>query len=217
MGVRSTGIIFMERRPNTAIKQLRLILGRTQEKFAFLIGVSKHAVINWENGRNGLSPEVARRIEWATGAMARDLLANQPPRDASGQPITRETIEKRMRTTREDEVELTIKYCLADFKKLLRAAGKAGEDKDEFRLVDVEEKFRRWFHKTIHDFDLYEEIFRLYRPLDRITMKQNLNEAFPHRQHPITEEEFEAERVWQIKLKARLRKEFAKPKPKITS
>ena len=206
----------MEPRPNTTLKRVRLTMGKTQEQFATLIAVTKDAVINWENGRNGLSPEMARRIEWVTGARAKDLLNNRPPRDKSGRPVTRESCLLCLNTIKKREADFIIHYCVVDFKKLLRAAARPGVYRNEFRLVALEQKFRRWFCRMIHDLDLYDEIFALSTPLDRIALKADLNDAFPERPQTLTPEERAAEREWLIELRAELIKEREKPKPETT-
>ena len=44
-------IMSLESKPANIIKGIRLSLGLTQAQFAALLGVSKHVVLNWENGR----------------------------------------------------------------------------------------------------------------------------------------------------------------------
>ncbi len=46
-----------------AIKNLRTILGLTQEQFAAKVGVTWSTVNRWENGRGNPSPLAMRRIE----------------------------------------------------------------------------------------------------------------------------------------------------------
>lgn len=45
------------------IKNLRTILGLTQEQFAAKVGVTWSTVNRWENGRGNPSPLAMRRIE----------------------------------------------------------------------------------------------------------------------------------------------------------
>src|SRR5215470_6528301 len=66
----------MKTRGNTAIRQLRKIIGRTQAEFAVMIGASKDTVVSWETERNQLSPAFARRIAFATGVDGDCLLKN---------------------------------------------------------------------------------------------------------------------------------------------
>ena len=62
----------MKKAKNKAVKALRKIIGRTQAEFAAMIGVSKAAVIAWENGRQ-LDTRSVLRILNATGADGVDL------------------------------------------------------------------------------------------------------------------------------------------------
>jgi DNA-binding XRE family transcriptional regulator len=55
------------------VAQLRKTIGKSQTQFAAMIGVSKHTIISVENGRNQLSPKLAKRIQAATGAEILDV------------------------------------------------------------------------------------------------------------------------------------------------
>jgi transcriptional regulator with XRE-family HTH domain len=50
------------------VAQIRKIIGKSQSQFAVMVGVSKHAIISVENGRNKLTQKLAKRIRVATGA-----------------------------------------------------------------------------------------------------------------------------------------------------
>jgi transcriptional regulator with XRE-family HTH domain len=70
-----------------AIRSLRVALGLTQDRFALLIGVSKHTVVSWENRRiTEVSASVQRRIRLATGAT---ISADGSAKDPRGQPYAR--------------------------------------------------------------------------------------------------------------------------------
>ena len=57
----------MKTMANENIRELRRILGQTQDAFAATIGASKDTVASWETGRNRVSEWMARRIALATG------------------------------------------------------------------------------------------------------------------------------------------------------
>ena len=68
-----------------------------------MIGASKDTVVSWETRRNRLSPQFARRIEFATGAEARSLLRRRGRLMGRGfgghlLPYTRELYESHLRT-----------------------------------------------------------------------------------------------------------------------
>jgi DNA-binding XRE family transcriptional regulator len=62
--------------PNRTITRLRKIIEKTQEQFALMLGVSKDTIVSVENGRNRLTPRLAKRIYIATGALPSSLEAN---------------------------------------------------------------------------------------------------------------------------------------------
>jgi transcriptional regulator with XRE-family HTH domain len=60
------------------VQHLRKILGKTQEDFALLVGVSRNAIALIETGRLGLSSKLAERISRETGVAVLWLTANDP-------------------------------------------------------------------------------------------------------------------------------------------
>src|ERR1035437_1167265 len=64
----------MKKKPNKTVAKLRNLIGKTQEQFAVMLGVSKDTIVSVENGRNRLTPGLASRIHIATGASQSSLL-----------------------------------------------------------------------------------------------------------------------------------------------
>lgn len=59
------------------IRELRLLMGLTQEQFAAKLGVTYSSVNRWENGRSKLSPMALKLVEdmlHQTGDRGRQLL-----------------------------------------------------------------------------------------------------------------------------------------------
>lgn len=60
--------------PGRSVATLREVIHKSQSQFAAMLGVSKHTIISVENGRNGLTPNLARRMYIATGvSLLKDL------------------------------------------------------------------------------------------------------------------------------------------------
>ena len=132
-----------------------------------MIGASKDAVASWETERNGLSPQFAKRIEFATGVDAGSLLAGSgvlKGRDLSGR-LTAYTLElfKRhlaTRTGRSDEVNARghAKNCADALALLFVAAAQPVRGNKGQRLPAVVQSFIQWCEVTRKDFKLEKEI-----------------------------------------------------------
>jgi transcriptional regulator with XRE-family HTH domain len=57
-----------KRKPHEGLKALRKILGKSQEQFAAMLGVSLDAIASTETGRNGYTEKMDKKIRAATGA-----------------------------------------------------------------------------------------------------------------------------------------------------
>jgi transcriptional regulator with XRE-family HTH domain len=156
----------MKTRPNEAIREVRKIIGQTQGEFAAMIGASKDAVVSWENGRNKLSPQFARRIAFATGVDEKPLLRGRGGLTcyvplAGHPPFTAETF-KRHRTTywgRTDEAAARqhLANCV-DALGLIFAGASRPQRGAGYRLPGVLDSFIQWCERTREDFQLAREI-----------------------------------------------------------
>jgi transcriptional regulator with XRE-family HTH domain len=154
----------MKTTPNTAIRELRGIIGRTQAEFATMIGASKDTVVSWENGRNTLSPAFARRIAFATGVDEQALLLNldtlffQEDRRSAPEIYTAEAFERYRKTVRgrsdEQGARHHLRNCADALELLFMAATTSGGGKVRYRLPAVLDSFMRWCEQTREDFKL---------------------------------------------------------------
>jgi transcriptional regulator with XRE-family HTH domain len=149
------------------IRALRKVIGRTQAELAMMIGASKDAVASWETERNRLSPQFAKRIEFATGVDAGSLLAKSGVlngRDVSGKltPYTLELFKwhLRTRTGRSDEANARghAKNCADALALLFVAAPQPVRGNKGQRLPAVVQSFIEWCEATRKDFGLEKEI-----------------------------------------------------------
>lgn len=158
----------MKTTPNTAIRELRKIIGRTQAEFAAMIGASKDTVVSWETGRNKLSPTFARRIAFATGVDEDCLRLNLGTLFFTESPVanpevyTAETFERYQQTIR-GRSDATgarhhLKHCQDALELLFMAATQAGGGKLRYRLPAVLDAFIQWCDQTRADFKLGQPI-----------------------------------------------------------
>jgi transcriptional regulator with XRE-family HTH domain len=149
------------------IRALRKVIGRTQAEFAMMIGASKDAVASWETERNRLSPQFAKRIEFATGVDAGSLLASSgvlKGRDQSGRlaAYTRELFNQQLRTQMgtSDGVNARghAKNCADALALLFVAAAQPVRGNKGQRLPAVVQSFIQWCEATRKDFRLEKEI-----------------------------------------------------------
>jgi transcriptional regulator with XRE-family HTH domain len=157
----------MKTKPNKAIRELRKIIGQTQGELATMIGASKDAVASWEIGRNRLSPQFARRIAFATGAKADELMRGHGPLSTyipfvGHPPFTAETFEGHRGSYwgRSDEgaARQHLKHCVDALGLLFLAAAKPGGDTIRYRLPAVVDSFIQWCERTREDFQLDPQI-----------------------------------------------------------
>jgi transcriptional regulator with XRE-family HTH domain len=153
----------MSIKPNRAIQELRAIIDQTQEEFATMIGASKDTVVSWENGRNRVSPQMARRIAFATGVDEEILLRGRGPLIAyipmkGRKPFTVESFDEYRKSywgsSDEAAARQHFKNCLEALELLFVAASKPAGDKTPCRLPAVVDSFRQWCEQTRNDFQL---------------------------------------------------------------
>ncbi len=162
----------MKAKRNETIRELRKIIGRTQEEFAAMIGASKDTVVSWELGRNKLSAQFARRIAFATGAEEEPLLRGRGPLTgyaprAGRQPFTAEFFERHRKSywgrTDEEAARTHYKHCADALKLLFLAATKPRGAKIRHRLPGVVDSFIQWCERTREDFQLEDQIDELLK------------------------------------------------------
>lgn len=149
----------MKTKANESIRELRRILGQTQQEFAAMIGASKDTVVSWETGRNKLSAGMARRIAFTTGVDEESMLAGR------GMPtVTMPVLGRRGYTAedyaryggttkgRSDEAGARhhLKHCEDTLELLLLAAARAGRG----RLPGVLHSFIEWSEGVRKEFEL---------------------------------------------------------------
>jgi transcriptional regulator with XRE-family HTH domain len=149
------------------IRELRRILGQTQEAFAAMIGASKDTVVSWETGRNKLSAAFALRIGLATGAdpdaLMKGIAAPQTIDHESGRrrPYAREDFERHRREgwgrSDEEAARRHLKHCGDTLELLFVAALKRGKMGRQ-QLPAVLGSFVSWCEQTREDFGLEEAI-----------------------------------------------------------
>lgn len=111
--------------PNKSLKNLREILGMSQERFAAEIGVSPDSIDSIEIGRMALTPKMARRITVATGAQLGTTKYVWPSMRASWHPFTDGTVRSGWRNKEHPSNAYTIetfKYHQTKFQTSPKAA-----------------------------------------------------------------------------------------------
>lgn len=173
----------MKTKPNKAIRELRKIIGKTQDDFAVMVGASKDAVVSWENGRNKLSEQFARRIGLATGVDEKPLLRGRGPLTAyvpfgGHVPFSAGTFARHRRTywgrTDEEAARQHLANCV-DALGLIFVAASRPERGAAYRLPGVLDSFRQWCERTRDDFRLGREI---ERELGRRRAKWSVNHTY---------------------------------------
>jgi transcriptional regulator with XRE-family HTH domain len=132
----------MRPKPYHPIRELRTILDQTQAALAVTLGISKDAVVSWENGRNPLSPAMGRRIALVTGVDETTLYKTKGPLLTQGsspkRPFTLEEYRQYRKSfwegTPEENVRRRIGPCADTLALLLLAGAKAGAGEAENRL-----------------------------------------------------------------------------------
>jgi DNA-binding XRE family transcriptional regulator len=173
----------MKTKANGAIREVRKIIGQTQGEFAAMIGASKDAVVSWENGRNKLSPQFARRIRFATGVDEKPLMRGRGPLTCyvpfhGHPPFTRTTFDRHRATYwgRSDEAAARqhLANC-ADALALLLVAASRPQRGTSYRLPGVLDSFIQWCERTREDFQLERQVDEL---LARRKAKLALNHTY---------------------------------------
>jgi len=163
------------------VAQLREIIGKTQSQFAAMIGVAKDTIISVENGRNDLSPKLAKLIKAATGAEIRDDRIEfeplhgiphleSPPKLSPEQfmgtkrDYTPEDFEKWHTTYYQCDDELARKHyekIKVWIEFIFRAAAKPGVAGNRNRFPAVYQSLVDWLNETRSTFKLEKEIEQL--------------------------------------------------------
>jgi transcriptional regulator with XRE-family HTH domain len=141
------------------VAELRHIIGKSQSRFATMVGVSIHTIISVENGRIHLSKKLVRRILTATGAVlpnrAKDKILT-----LTGTIFTKKSFEgwlfmfrnfETVAKGRFDEVKYWIELAF-------RAAAKPGAAGNRNRLPLVFMSLVDWLDETHKNFKLGPEI-----------------------------------------------------------
>ena len=156
----------MRVKPYHPIRALRKILKQTQAEFAVTIGAAKDTVVSWENGRNPLSPPLARRIALVTGVDERSLMEGQEPLYTRNiklkNPFSLEAYDKYRKTfwgqTPEENVRRQIGPCADTLELLFLAAARARATEGCSRLPGLLDSFIQWCQQAQQDFELGGEI-----------------------------------------------------------
>ena len=141
------------------VAELRHIIGKSQSQFAAMIGVSIHTIISVENGRNRLTPKLARRIQIATGA---NLLKSSKGKilEVEGKEFTGKSFEEWRSKFGSDENSVMgrfeeIKFWIEVF---FRAAARPGVGGNRDRFPAVYISLIDWLYETNKAFKLDQEI-----------------------------------------------------------
>lgn len=131
-----------------------------------MIGAAKDTVVSWENGRNPLSPPLARRIALITGGDERSLTKDSGPlltqNSAPKRPFTHaEFIKHRQTFWGDTPAESGCRRsgpCADTLELMFLAAAKAGQGEGCSRLPGLLDSFIQWCRQARADFELAEAI-----------------------------------------------------------
>lgn len=170
------------------VAQLRKLIGKSQSRFAAMVGVSKHTIISVENGRNQLSRNLVQRIQMATGAnfLAEDFrfepVGSLPLSELRDRldPRAIELLRRRYDGTgknanlytREDFDEWRANFYPSNdaaarkhfdqikqwVEIIFRAAAKPGVAGNRDRLPAVRQSLVEWLNETLKNFKLENEV-----------------------------------------------------------
>ncbi len=151
---------------NERVRELRQILGQTQDEFAAMIGASKDTVVSWETGRNRVSAGMARRISLVTGVEEKGLSSGKGPLLTRGvwprRPFTVEEFKRHQERfwggSLKNGVRLQLDRCQEALELLLNAAVTGGEQAGLARLTGLVDAFNQWCQEAREDFGLGEQI-----------------------------------------------------------
>jgi transcriptional regulator with XRE-family HTH domain len=173
----------MKKEPNRSVATLRKIIGKTQEQFAVMLGVSKDTIVSVENGRNRLSEPLAWRIYAATGANLGDLSEGSGRVGTGGnifEPGSKEYTLDFFNKWRTEFIEETD----SSYEARERAALKFFDDlKDWIEVLFVaamlpghkgKDRFPALMHSLDEWIDTAFEEFQLQRQVDEVLKKRSL-------------------------------------------
>jgi transcriptional regulator with XRE-family HTH domain len=169
----------MKKEPNKTVAKLRKLIGKTQEQFAVMLGVSKDTIVSVENGRNRLTPGLAYRIHVATGVNQLNLLENTGilmtgDQDTYGRGIseyTRECFEKWRKDVfdagddpagRKKTAQYFFDHLKERIEVLLIAATRPGM-KGRDRFPAVMQSLENWINTVYYEFELAKEVDQVLR------------------------------------------------------
>jgi len=138
------------------LAEFRRQIGKSQSQFAAMLGVSKHTIISVENGRNRLSPKLARRIRIATGAP----VENESNLEFLDWWVKEKRFDKWREQFKSDEKTAQARFDgLAYWIGLVfKAAGRPGVAGNRDRLPAVYLSLVEWLDETRTTFKLENEI-----------------------------------------------------------
>jgi transcriptional regulator with XRE-family HTH domain len=146
---------------NKSVRFVRETLGKSQEQFAALVGVSKDAVVNWENGRTGLSAANAQRIRMATGADTPSLLkGNGLVMDDTGLPYAKAYFDKWTKHLFSTDEATAKRLCqqAAESVELLYMAAGMKDSRNKDRLPAFHAAMLEWLNQAYKDFALGPQV-----------------------------------------------------------
>lgn len=151
-------------KPNVSVKNLRSILGQTQAQFADFIGVSLDLIKSIECGRKPLSPAVAQRIQFSTGARTPGLLAgNGEILDRAHKPYTRDSYDSWTKILVGESSEEVARGQFDQVKGWIELLFLASARHHKNRLPAVWMSLVEWLDHAREDFGLGPEITALLK------------------------------------------------------
>ena len=185
----------MKKKPNKTVAKLRKLIGKTQEQFAVMLGVSKDTIVSVENGRNRLTPGLASRIHVATGASPSSLLANTGVlmvadhygHERGTSEYTKGSFEKWRKdvfgpnpddpASRKRAAQFFFDMMKGRLEVLLMAASRPGlKGKDRFPAVL--QSLEQWINYVYEDFELAKEVEEVLREETAFPVTSNLSVGF---------------------------------------
>lgn len=185
----------MRKEPNKTVAKLRGILGKTQEQFAVMLGVSKDTIVSVENGRNRMSPGLAARIHIATGVNKPDLLENtgkltsggDEPYRGSKTEFTLESFHKwqskvfgtdhRDPAGRKQAAQFFFDQIKGRLEVLLVASTRPGP-KGRDRFPAVIQSLESWLQHVYDEFELANEVDEVLREETTFAVTNRLSIGF---------------------------------------
>jgi DNA-binding XRE family transcriptional regulator len=160
------------------LADFRRRIGKSQSQFAATIGVSKHTIISLENGRNQLSPKLAKLIRVATGLCVVSPKEENYEHFGQNQHITRYTREDfdRWRAKFKSD-DKTAQERFDDLKNwillVFKAAARSGVAGNRDRLPAVYMSLVNWLEETRTTFKLEKETDDLLEDATRRIIKDH--------------------------------------------